>query len=202
MKLLVKFKVKVKFKGAHIVQPTNEVRKLDYKLTLYKKLICDKIVVSPIPPTSFRGALRHMACIAARNLGDEYREAYFSLFGSDITQRCFKEEKNEELTPSTREGKISIELLEGLSVRDGNFEVRPRIRIDVKKGVVEEGALVFSEAISKDVEVVFRIKIQGELNEKEKKLLQSALSLLKGWGVGGWGSIGFGIVESIEIEEE
>jgi len=198
------FKVRIRFGGAHVVQPTDEVRKLDHKLVLYKRIINGKTVVSPIPPISFRGALRHMACIVARNLGDEYREAYFSLFGSDVTDRCFGEggeEEYGELTPFTKEGKISVELLDSPSAVDGIVEVRPRIRVDAKKGVVKKGALAFSEAVSGDLEVVFGIKIRGELDEKERKLLRSALSLLKGWGVGGWASVGFGIVESIDIEE-
>jgi len=201
---LVKFKVKIRFRGAHVVQPTDEIRKLDHKLVLYKKIIDGRTVVSPIPPISFKGALRHMACIAARNLGDEYREAYFSLFGSDITGRCFEEEGEErkgELTPFTREGKISVELLDGPSAGNGIVEIRPRIRVDAKKGVIKKGALAFSEAMSEDVEVEFGINIREELNEKERELLRNALFLLKGWSIGGWASVGFGIVENIEIEE-
>ena len=211
-------KVKIVFKGAHVVQPADEIRKLDDKAVIYKKIIGDKIEVSPIPPISLRGALRHMACIAARNLGNDFRKAYFNLFGSDVTKRCFGEEREkngEELTPSTKEGKISIILLKGISLNNlsenkskigGNmlknkFEIRPRIKIDVRKGVIEKRALAFSKTISDELDIIFGIKIHGELDEKEEKLLRTALLLLRGWGIGGWTSIGFGIVKNVEILE-
>ncbi|RLE92936.1 MAG: hypothetical protein DRN04_08880 [Thermoprotei archaeon] len=198
-----KFRLKVYVRGAAVLQPSGEVRKLDHRLFTYRKIVRGKLMYTPIPPASLRGALRHAAYIAARVLGENYSEAYVSLFGSDPRLGEGRD------TPVTRRGKIVVTLEEGLTLEELRklTEVRPRISIDARYGTVRERALMFYEAISevKDSNglkpLVYSIDFIEEPTEEELRLFRAAIGLLRGWGIGGLSSLGFGLVERIECEE-
>ena len=200
--------IEIKIKGAHVVQPSSEVRKLDHEIVLYKRLVVrngkEQIVYSPIPPESFKGALRHAAYVAAKNLN--LLGAYENLFGYDVSRKSGAEDSEEtlgELSPLTKESRISISLVEGLTCQqiEELVEERPRIRIDRSKGSVKEEALAFTSAISEEFNLKFELIVDGELSGDEEKLLKSAVNLLKGWAIGGWSSLGFGLVEDVKFEE-
>ena len=50
--------------------------------------------------------------------------------------------------------------------------------------------------------LVYLVNFVEKPTEEELKLLRAAIGLLKGWGIGGHSSLGFGLVERIECEEE
>jgi len=196
--------VEIVVRGARAVQPSNEVRKVDYRLQFYKRIVPDgkggfREIESPISPAAFKGALRHVACIVAVN-NPSLVDAYLSLFGPDPDERCPLGKKSDS------EGKLMVELIEasvdGKPVKTGVtdrdlVEVRPRVKIDRVTGSVTHGELVFSEVISSRMRIVFRLHSREDLTEDERLLLDAALNSLKGWAIGGWASLGFGLVEEV-----
>ena len=194
----MRFKVRVYVSRASVSKPSDEVRKLDSKLFVYKKRVGGTLMYTPIPPASLRGALRHAAYIASRVLGGDYEKVYEELFGSDPRF------ENRGETPVTKRGKVIVTLEEGLTREELKrlTEVRPRVRIDATKGSVAEGALMFYEAVAEiGKPLVYSIEFEEEPSEEELNLLRAALRLLKGWGVGGRSTLGFGLVKEIEFEE-
>ncbi|MEM0191724.1 MAG: RAMP superfamily CRISPR-associated protein [Candidatus Korarchaeum sp.] len=190
--------VRIRFRGIRAAQPSYEVRKEDYRMMLYEKKVGDRVVRFPISPAQFKGALRQVACLVVKR-EPKLAEAYESLFGSDVASRCLKG-SGKVAPPSSREGKLSFEIVSSDlgDDLDSRIELRPRIRINRRLGAVEREALLFSQAISSRFEVTFKISAE-ELAEEEEDLLRKSLNALRGWGVCGWTSIGYGIVEEVSF---
>ncbi len=197
-------------RGMRSVQPSDEVRKVDHMIMWYRRLVRDgdsfRRVESPISPSAFKGALRQVACTIVTH-DPSLRDAYLSLFGRDVWIGRNAVHRCPGIDPSAEvDGKLVIELVD-VRALDGEreptkaVEVRPRVRIDAETGSVSKGALVFSEAISSRLEVRFRLSSTSDLTEDERRLLEASLRALMGWGIGGWASVGFGIVEGVRVEE-
>lgn len=198
-------RVEIVVRGARVVQPSDEVRKLNYRLQLYRRMVPDgrgglREVVSPISPAAFKGALRHVACILAIN-DPSLADAYLSLFGPDLNERCPLGKR------PAGEGKLMVELidasvdgesLEARAVERELREIRPRVRIDRVTGSVAHGELVLSEVISSRMRLVFRLHSREDLTSDEVRLLEAALNSLRGWAIGGWAGLGFGLVEEVK----
>ncbi len=191
-------RLEIKLRGMRSVQPSSEIRKEDYEIMIYEKKIGDKIVTCPISPAQFKGALRQVACIVVQN-HPELRQAYEDLFGTDVAGRCFERDR-EIASPISKEGKLSFEIESCDLNLDDIIESRPRIKIDRELGVVEKGALLFSQVISSELKVTFLIESSEDLNEKEIELLKKSLNALKGWGIGGWTCLGYGNVEEVRFD--
>jgi len=205
---LKRYYLQIKIRGAHVVQPSSEVRKLDHEIVVYKRLVKrngkKQLIYSPIPPESLKGALRHVAYVAAKALN--LVKVYESLFGSDVSRKSSAENADEvlgKLSPETKESRISISLVEGLTRQqiEELIEERPRIRIDRAKGSVKEEALAYTSTISEEFYLKYELLVEGELSSDEERLLRSAVNLLKGWAIGGWSSLGFGLIEEVKFEE-
>ncbi len=197
-------------RGMRSVQPSDEVRKVDHRIMWYRRLVRDgdsfRRVESPISPSAFKGALRQVACTIVTH-DPSLRDAYLSLFGRDVWIGRNAVHRCPGIDPSAEvDGKLVVELVD-VRALDGErelakaVEVRPRVRIDAETGSVSKGALVFSEAISSRLEVRFRLSSTSDLTEDERRLLEASLRALMGWGIGGWASVGFGIVEGVRVEE-
>jgi len=209
----LRYEVVLMVEGAHVVQPSPEVRKLDMVLAPYKKRVIRdggriETVYSPIPPESFKGALRHVSYIVALRQGR--LATWQSLFGSDVPRKtalfrgepgASAEDSGAEATPDTKPGKISVWLKEGLTPEElrGLVEVRQRIRIDRSHGSVLKEALVQSEALSVRFTLTFEVGVEGPVAEDEKELLEASFRALEGWGIGGWASAGFGFVREVRF---
>ena len=192
-------RVRIRLGGIRTVQPSDEIRKEDYKMMIYEKKVGDRIVAYPISPAQFKGALRHVACIVVQSNPD-LKQAYEDLFGTDVAGRCFG--KGEVLSPISKRGKLSFEI-ESCNISEDIYrlvELRPRIKLDRELGVVEKGALLFSQVISSRLEVIFLIESSEDLNEKEIELLRKSLNALVGWGIGGWTCLGYGNVEEVRAD--
>lgn len=200
-----RLRVVLKVRGARSVQPSGEVRKLDQRLMIYRRLVKKggefREIVSPISPVAFKGALRQAACLMARSKS-HLRDAYLSLFGSDVVDRCgIGQESGEVLNPVSTEGKLRIELVDS-NLGDLREEktVRPRVSLDRRYGTAVRGKLVFSEVIPSEIELTFELSAESPFTPAEEELLRGSLKALEGWGIGGWVSVGFGIVEEVSFE--
>ncbi|RLG82673.1 MAG: hypothetical protein DRO40_07080 [Thermoprotei archaeon] len=191
--IINKVLVKLYINKVHIVQPCTRIRKLDHRVVFYKF----GNTLSPIPPSSFRGYLRHLARIVVSHTGNKYLNAYLSLFGSDIR------EYDPNIHLVSKEGKLIVSLSQGLNESDFKVGIRPGIRVNRTTGTTAKEALFFSEyveIISKKP-IVFNLEFKEPLSKEEEVLLAATLNLMKNGGtLGGWISKGMGLIRRIEVE--
>ena len=186
--------VKLYISKVHITQPSRHIRKLDHKIVFYKF----RDMFSPIPPSSFKGYLRHLAYIVVSRSGGKYLKAYFSLFGSDI-----RTQGDPSITLKSKEGKLIVSLREGFKKEYLKKRTRPGIRINRITGSTTREALLFSEYVEITVRkpIIFALEFKEPLSKEEEELLAAALNLMRSGGVlGGWASKGMGFIEKLEVE--
>lgn len=184
----------------HVGRPREEASKIDKATANYPYAKGGSPLFSPIPPSTFRGALRTAARIVAGKYG--LKEEYESLFGGDVREHFKRELGIERLPPEIRPGKlrVTVESSPGETIR----VVQPGIKINPKLGVIEENKLYFTEyAVSKaeggakPIEITFKITTTEPLSPREKALLLAALRLLKNAPMGGGASRGASIIREI-----
>ncbi len=163
--------------------------------------------VTPLPASSLKGLLRHLACIASHREG--LREAYYELFGSDIKpaksgkkgsfKRCYEDE-NELIE---KPGKLIL-VNKGIENGKINSVVAPGIMIDLERGIASRNKLWFYQYIvlEQNNPIDYELWVREPLSEDERKLLCFSLNMLKNSLIGGRITVGHGLIIDVEFDDK
>jgi len=156
--------------------------------------------VTPLPASSLKGLMRHLACIVARVTG--LKEAYLGLFGQELRDRkCFETTDSQE-----KEGKL-VFVNKGVNKNNITHVISPGIMINPVTRIIKENTLwfyqYFTHKRSNIIPIRYEIWAREELNSDEKRLLCYVLNLLTSREIGGRITAGLGrIVDVVIIPEK